>query len=95
MSDIQEQPAEDNRPYLLADLTPEAEEPSLVLYPPKGYKGAVLSFKELVGLMKSHSIIPMMVDNELMFINWDEGRLFFGIQLDQFLIDAYDLFPVN
>lgn len=66
-----------------------------VLYPPKAFVGVELEFKDLVHMMKTYHVIPALVDNEVMFVSWDEMRLFFGARLDQFLVDVFDLIPLD
>lgn len=82
----------DGRPYLIADMGDVSRR---ILYPPKEYIGRDLSFNELVILMRKYETIPALVGNEMMFVGWEEIRLFFGTKLDEFLIDAYNILPTD
>ncbi len=85
--------ANEKRPYVMADLGVGPKQ--VIFWPPKTCTKEELTFNQLVTLMKEHETIPLGIGNELMFVGWDEARIFFGNRVDQFLIDHFRIFPTD
>lgn len=82
-----------NRPYVIADVGMGIKQ--IIFYPPKERRGENLTTQQLVEVIKKYRVLPSMVDNEMMFISWDELRLIFGRKVDKYLVENFNIFPTE
>jgi len=83
----------ETRPFLFANLGKGTKH--VIFYPPSAYIGMDLSFNQLTSMMKENRTVPLRMGDEMIFVGWDETRLFFGNTLDQFLVDAFNILPTD